>query len=368
MDPSTPVAAAAALAGGAALSVTLTPVAIRLAPRLGMLDSPSGHKAHARPTPLLGGVAVVATIITVVGVLEGSEWLASFLLLAALCAVGTLDDRIGLGATSRIVVVLVAAVIASADGKGWSVFDSAPFDLALTALFVLATVNAINLMDNLDGAASVVVGTTALALGSLHLTAEGGQASAVLALAVAGACGGFLLFNLRAPSRIFLGDGGSMPLGLAIALVVMASPGPMAESGGGDLGLTLILVAVLFVGLPAFDTALVIRSRTRRGVSVFTGGRDHLTHRLLPLAGSPRRVALWLTVAQLCCAGLAWGLYGLGGLTALPVVVGVFMLGAFAIEAIDRPVVRHGSLKVPVSRAQTGISRPVPEYRDDGMA
>ena len=118
-----------------------------------------------------------------------------------------------------------------------------------------------------------------------------------MAFALCGACLGFLRFNLASPARIFLGDGGSMPIGFAVAATIMSLPDT------GHLSWVLIPVAVVLVGLPALDTSLVIVSRVRREAGVFTGGRDHLTHRLQSKLGSAQRVAIALAVGQALLTG-----------------------------------------------------------------
>ncbi|HYH62506.1 MAG TPA: MraY family glycosyltransferase [Solirubrobacterales bacterium] len=345
LSPTADAVAALVLAG--ALSVGLTPIAIRLAHRTGMLDHPSGHKGHARATPLLGGMSVIMALVATVAVFAPSGWLLPCILLAVLLGIGTIDDRVGLSPQLRVVVTAAAAAALSLGSLGWTVFDQGVLDLLITVAFVLAAVNAINLMDNLDGAAATVIGVTGLVLGAFDL-AQGATGAAVLGFALAGSCAGFLVFNLRRPARIFLGDGGSMPLGMALALLIMGTPGPMSEPGGGALGLGLILVVVLLVGLPAFDTALVIRSRVRRSVSVLTGGRDHLTHRLLPVLGSPQRVALALAITQALILLLAIGVYQLDESVAIPVTVAIMALAALAIERLD------GRLQMNQSRWRLG--------------
>lgn len=333
-DPAPWVTAAFAAVLAASLCAVLTPLAMRLARRTDMLDRPSGHKAHARPTPLLGGASVTLSFVVTVAILAPANWLLPSLLLAALLLLGTLDDRVGLGPAVRIAIVAAAACSLSFASLGWSVFDQGALDLLLTVAFVLAVVNAVNLMDNMDGAAVTVSGATGLILGGFAL-AEGAEGVAVLGLAIAGTCGCFAFFNLRRPSRIFLGDGGSMPLGLAVALLIMSLPGAMSEPGGGQLGLGLILVSVLIVGLPAFDTALVIRSRTRRSVSILTGGQDHLTHRLLLICGSPQRVAVVLFLAQASILVAATVIYAQNETIAVVSSVVIMALAAAMVERLD---------------------------------
>jgi UDP-GlcNAc:undecaprenyl-phosphate/decaprenyl-phosphate GlcNAc-1-phosphate transferase len=124
---------------------------------------------------------------------------------------------------------------------------------------------------------------------------------APLAFAVAGACFGFLPSNLARPARIFMGDGGSLLIGLLVARVTMAA---VSRS---YLGPTGVIIAALLVALVILDTSLVTISRTRAGRSVLTGGRDHLTHRLASRLGSPRNVALTLAGAQLAVCAVTIG-------------------------------------------------------------
>ena len=123
---------------------------------------------------------------------------------------------------------------------------------------------------------------------------------------LAGACVGFLPYNLASPARIFLGDGGSLPIGFVVAASIMALP------IGDELGLEHLLAAVLLAGLPVLDTTLVSVSRRRAGISLLTGGRDHLTHRLAVRLGSARTVALALGAAQACLGAVAIGVVQLG--------------------------------------------------------
>lgn len=274
-----------------------TPAAIRVATATGFLDRPVGYKRHPSATPYLGGTAVVvAIVLAVVSFASGFDGLAALLAcLVGLLAIGTLDDRVGLPIWPRVGAQATAAAALYAAGLGWEPVDAGAVDLALTVVLFVGVINAYNLMDNLDGAASTVGLVSGLGLG-LYAASESAPLLGVVGLAMAGACAGFLPFNLTSPSaRIFLGDGGSMPLGFLNAAMIANLP-------AGDPSLLVAVGAgVVLAGLPAADTALVIVSRSRRGVSLLTGGRDHLTHRLLARLRSPRLVAVVLAVAQACC-------------------------------------------------------------------
>jgi UDP-GlcNAc:undecaprenyl-phosphate GlcNAc-1-phosphate transferase len=170
-----------------------------------------------------------------------------------------------------------------------------------------------------------VAGVCGIAIGALALLGND-VVIAAFAFAVSGACVAFLRYNLASPPRIFLGDGGSMPIGFILGACAVV----VAETHVS--GLTTLYAAVLLVGLPVFDTCLVVVSRRRRGAAVLSGARDHLTHRLLPMLGSARNVALFLVAAQalLCMsAGAALLLEGAAG-----PLVGALTLGVAASAAL----------------------------------
>jgi UDP-GlcNAc:undecaprenyl-phosphate GlcNAc-1-phosphate transferase len=273
-----------------------TPVAIRVAVRTAFYDRPAGYKAHAKPTAYLGGAALVAaTVLAGLVFARGATGLWTVIgCAAALWAVGTLDDRIAVSPFPRLIVETGAAVALWELGIGWSLFDVEAANLALTVIWVVGLVNAFNLMDNMDGAAATVGAVCSFCAGLVAMLG-GDMAFAALAFALAGACLGFLPSNLRAnaPARIFLGDGGSMPLGFIVAAILMAAP------SAGEPNWSALLVAGLIVGLPILDTFIVVVSRARRRVPVYKGARDHLTHRLSTIFGSPRAVALALGLIQL---------------------------------------------------------------------
>jgi UDP-GlcNAc:undecaprenyl-phosphate GlcNAc-1-phosphate transferase len=270
-----------------------TPYAISLANRLQFYDKPVGYKGHARPTPYLGGAALMSGFVLAMLLVAG-DWRKTVPLVggvALLWAVGTIDDRRTVSPAIRVVIEVVLAAVVWASGLGWNLHLGGAVDLALTCLWVLAVVNAFNLFDNMDGAAStmaLVVSTGAALIGIVR----GDVWLAVGAVSLGGACLGFLPRNLSVPARIFLGDGGSMPLGFATAVLVMAA------ASTSTVAWQSLLVALLLVGIPALDTSLVIVSRRRRGVSVLTGGRDHLTHRTRRFLPSARAVALSLGAIQ----------------------------------------------------------------------
>jgi UDP-GlcNAc:undecaprenyl-phosphate/decaprenyl-phosphate GlcNAc-1-phosphate transferase len=333
-----------------ALGVTAlaTPAAIAVARRTRFYDHPRDYKRHSAPTPYLGGTAVLAGVLLASAALR--ERLGDFdtvvVIAVALLVVGTLDDRIGLNVGVRVLAEAGAAIALFYSGIGWAVFGSEVANLALTILFVLAVVNAFNLMDNLDGATTTIALVSALTL-ALFAAVNGYVPAATLAIALAGACAAFLPYNLALPrARIFLGDGGSMAIGITLAGLFMSLPETNA------FGWELVPVIVVLVGLPALDTALVIASRLRRRVPVLSGGRDHLSHRLLAGLGSCRRVAVALAGAQAVLSGLAIVLIYLGPKAAAAGAVTLLVSGMVLIAVMEAPGWRSWAL-----RARARISR-----------
>lgn len=333
-----------------------TPLAIGAARRTSFFDRPVGYKSHAKPTPYLGGAAVMLAFLLSTLVVGGSGREFGVILGCAigLWALGTLDDRVAVSPRWRVLgVVTVATILWGAD-LGWSIFGHDALDLLLTILWVLGLVNACNLMDNLDGAAASLAAVSAAGAGLLALASDQGELAA-LAFAVSGACVGFLPHNLAGPARIFLGDGGSMPIGLLVASVVMLSAG--GDPGGGGA----IVAGGMLVGLFVFDTTLVIVSRSRQGIPLATGGRDHVTHRLLAKLKSPCRVALALgSIQGILCAAAIWGAQGSGQLLIVA-AAGSVSIGVAALVLFDsaswRPkaswVVVRGSPAVATNGATT---------------
>jgi UDP-GlcNAc:undecaprenyl-phosphate GlcNAc-1-phosphate transferase len=292
--------AAAAFLIAALVTYLATPLCIRVAMRTGFLDLPKGYKGHKRATPYLGGTAIVLGILAAVMTLDGGAQAHPVIIGCAvgIWVMGTIDDKVNLPISLRTFAEVGIAVALWATGRGWGIFHNGPADLALTVLWVVGLMNAFNLMDNMDGAASSTAAVSALGAGVLGLLSGDGTL-AVLAFGVAGACLAFLPRNLA--SRIFMGDGGSLVVGLLVARVTMAA---VTRHYLGPSG---VIVAALLVGLVIFDTTLVVVSRSRAGVSVLTGGRDHLTHRLAGRLGAPRNVALALAAAQLVLCSITIG-------------------------------------------------------------
>jgi UDP-GlcNAc:undecaprenyl-phosphate/decaprenyl-phosphate GlcNAc-1-phosphate transferase len=346
-----------------AVAYSATLLAIRVAVRFEFYDKPVGYKGHARPTPYLGGAAVIAGFLLALLAINADSGRTLPLVtgIGVLWAVGTLDDRHTIAPSVRVAVEALLALLLWATGLGWDLGLGGAVDLVLTILWVIAVVNAFNLFDNMDGAAStmaLVVSAGVVAMGIVHDDTW----LAVAAVALCGACLGFLPHNLASPARIFLGDGGSMPIGFAVAALVMVGAAEAVPAWQA------LVVGLLLVGVPALDTGLVMISRRRRGVSVLTGGRDHLTHRTQRRLRTARAVAIALGAIQALVSSVALFAVSGGGTLIVLIVVLYLVAAATAIalleagqreQAVAPSTVSAFALGSPAARLQMSPSVPL---------
>ena len=335
-------------AAGALVCFAATPVAIRVARRTGFYDRPREYRQNKAPTPFLGGVAVLLGTFTAAAVTGAFSGRTSVLLACAfiMWLVGTIDDRIAVAPKWRVLVTGLAAISLSMAGLGWKTDGGTSVDAILTLVWVVGLVNAFNFMDNMDGACVTVAACSALGIGALALI-YGQPVLAGLSFGLAGACIGFLPWNLAGPAKIFLGDGGSMFVGFSVAALAMAASNQIS---GGEVRL---LAGGLVVALPILDITLVVISRTRRGVTVTTGGRDHLTHRLLLALGAPRVVAVTLAVIQSAVCLLAVISVHVGPELLIPTSLILAISGLTAIAFLDTARWRPANIAVG---SQAGIA------------
>jgi UDP-GlcNAc:undecaprenyl-phosphate GlcNAc-1-phosphate transferase len=354
------IACPAALGLAAGATYAVTPLAMAVATRTSFFDHPVGYKAHRNPTPYLGGAALLCGFLLPALIFGGAATTYAAITGCALglWALGTLDDRVTVAPRWRVLAEIAAAALLIEAGLGWSVSSVPLVDYALTVAWVLAVVNAFNLMDNLDGAASTVAAASSAGIAILSLI-EGHTVIACFALAICGASLGFLPWNLAGPARIFLGDGGSMLLGFLVAAATMM----LSHNQGTDAA--AFPAGLLLVGLPAFDVMLVMYSRRRRRVSLISGGRDHLTHRLLRRMRSPRYVAVALALGQTLLVTMAIGGFELDRMAVWLLAAAGLIVGIAVIPLIERDriaTVQWSDNQVPreaAANAQAGARTPV---------
>jgi UDP-GlcNAc:undecaprenyl-phosphate GlcNAc-1-phosphate transferase len=349
----------------AAVAFVLTPVARRVAVRWGAVARPRDRDVHAVATPRMGGVAlflgfagalfVAGRLPTLHGAFSSGPEMGWIVAAGAIiCAVGVLDDKYELDSLTKLAgQVLATGLMVTLGGvqlgtiyvpfEGGSTFS---FDhnlgIPVTILLTVLTINAMNFIDGLDGLAAgvAVIAAGSFFVFSYHLTQKGFQdvasAPTLLAAALAGACVGFLPHNFW-PARIFMGDSGSMLVGLmlsASATTATTTVDPQGFGSGsfGPLALTLpLLVPVAVLALPFVDLVLAVLRRATRGRSPFAPDKQHLHHRLLELGHSHRRAVLLLYFWSALVAFAGVGVSFEGGLTPVLwtvcacVVVGVLI-------------------------------------------
>ena len=291
-----------AFASAFVASLLLTPLCRRIARATGRMAPPRGDRWHRKPTALLGGMAIVVPTI-IGGLVTGPDTNILVLLAcgAIIAGVGLVDDLFPFKASSKLVAQAVVASILLFFGYrlGWT--TSMVGDAMLTFFWIVGITNAFNLLDNMDG---LCAGTAIIAGAFLLPTAlvAGAIGPAFLIAILMGATAGFLFFNAH-PASIFMGDAGSLFLGLNLAaLTLVASPDAIGRSGL----LSVVAVPVLPLLVPIFDTTLVTVMRLLSGRSPSQGGRDHTSHRLVAVGFSERNAV-----------SILWLLAGLGGTVAL---------------------------------------------------
>lgn len=315
------------------LALGATPVVRRLADRLGVVDQPDPRKLHRAPVPLLGGIAIYVGFILAL-LLFGEGWVLSQMIGILVSAtmvsfLGIWDDRWGVRPLLKLLGQLVAASILIISGIKVSFLPYPALNVAITLVWVVGITNALNLLDNMDGLSG---GVGAVAAGFfLLLAAMNGQyLVASLAAALMGACIGFLYYNLN-PATIFMGDAGSMFLGFILSVVGIKLRFP------GRPSMITWMIPVVVLGLPIFDTTLVVISRLRGGMNPLTSpGKDHVSHRLVQMGLSQRNAVIVLYL--ICCAlGLAaLFIMQAGFLQAYLMGAAVFVAGLMGLIALER--------------------------------
>ncbi len=311
------------------LTVAATPVARMLAVRLKLVAPPCGESGHSEPTPVVGGIAIVVAVIAALGMVgQLPVWTLAGML--TLLAVGILDDAVALKPSRKLLAqIAVVAFFLWAGPRVPEVTRSPLINLGLAAFFMLAAINAFNLVDGLDGLAS---GVGIAAMGAVGVVAWWSHDLALVcaSLAAGAALSGFLLFNFY-PASIFMGDSGALPMGFLLGALALGA-GALQQNSH----LSMVVFPVLVMLVPLLDTAIVTVSRLATGNPISRRGLDHSHHRLLMLGLTvPRAVAVSWTLAA-TGALLAVGESGLSHpyvLSVLPLVVaGIGVMGLFMVD------------------------------------
>jgi UDP-GlcNAc:undecaprenyl-phosphate GlcNAc-1-phosphate transferase len=302
-------AALGGLLGAFAASLILTPLVIALARSRGLVARPTADRWHKKPTALFGGVAIffAAAIAGAIFLPDKPRFLAIAVGATWIFAVGVWDDLRPLRPAHKFVAQILAACAFVALFYGTTSSEGLRpptylWLMPLAVIWITGITNAFNLLDNMDGLSAGVATLVALLMAA-HAAVVGDAIVAFGALVIAGAAGGFLVFNFN-PAKIFMGDCGSMFLGYSLACLTL-----MGESRllSGNL-FTALLIPTLALATPLFDTTFVSVVRFLNGRPISQGGRDHTSHRLVMLGLSEKRAVCYLYGITLWFGAIAlWG-------------------------------------------------------------
>jgi UDP-GlcNAc:undecaprenyl-phosphate GlcNAc-1-phosphate transferase len=367
--------------GATAMSLVLVPAVREFARRREIHDLPGGHKSHTAPVPYLGGVGMVLafSIAMIIGVVvqrntviagrqislnietlafRSDTLLRELIVVVVLALVfslmGLVDDLRGLSPWLRFVIGLGISTALVSYGIHFKTPLPDSFDLVISVVWVLGITNAFNLLDNIDGLAA---GTAAIAAGSFFFIAVMNDQNngALLAIGLAGAMLGFLRSNFH-PATIYMGDAGSLFIGFMMAYLGLKMRTTVTE-------IPQLFAPVVVLGVAVLDTVMVVVSRLRRGVSPFTGGQDHLSHRLRRLGLSVRRAVTTLLLASITLGVLAVGL------SEATAAVGYWFLGAVAVSGVMATVVlttKVARVEAPSATLSGDETNVTPIRRDVG--
>ena len=287
----------------------------KIAIAVGAMDNPTlDRKTQKEPIPYLGGVAIASSIsvLTFAAVIRSDNTQATFPLAAMLLFpaiflgfVGLIDDLRTLRPLPRLIIQTVTAIIVALFLINTDTvaihFDSTILDEVIMVVWIIGICNSINFFDNLDGGAAGTVAVSSFGIAAIAL-GEGQELIAALSIVTAGSTLGFLMWN-KSPAKIYMGDAGALFLGVIVSvLTIRLNPGITPQ--WSSISLLPMLLAV-----PILDTCVAVLSRIKRGISPFTGGKDHLSHRLMRKGISKRNTAFALWTMQGFFVGCALIVY-----------------------------------------------------------
>jgi UDP-GlcNAc:undecaprenyl-phosphate GlcNAc-1-phosphate transferase len=339
----------------------LTPLVRRLAQRFGAIDEPSERKLHVVPTPTMGGLAMWGGFLVAMAVSRALpffepmhrtavEPLAAVVTCTLMAGLGVIDDRRDISALTKLTFQIFTAGILVLLGVQLAFFvlpgqeflilgtDEA---VPLTILWVVAAANAVNLVDGLDGLAA---GMVAIAAATFFVyvvrsgdTSDIGSAAALLSIITVGLCVGFLPWNFH-PAKIFMGDTGSMLLGMLVAIATIAGVGrdPVPPPRGDVAVIALpLLVPLLVLAIPFLDVLLAIVRRTRKGLGIAHADKEHIFHRLMDIGHGHRQTVLLMYLWSALVSGSALAIGVIDTRLVAGAIVGCALV-LFLVTALPR--------------------------------
>ena len=282
---------------GAALC--LTPLTRQIAMRLGVTAEPNPRNIHKRHVPLMGGAAIYFAFVLSVLLFSPPDHLRELAAIVAgttlLAWIGYLDDRRHLSPRIRLSVMTLAALLVTFSGVQIRLFNNPLVDIPLSLFWIVALINAVNWIDNMDGLAA---GTAAITAGFFLLLAltQGQILVSMLAAAIFGSAVGFLIYNFN-PSSTFMGDMGAYTLGFVLAILAIK-----LEFAAQPLNVSW-MVPVFVLALPILDINLALFTRLLERRPIMLAAKDHVSHRIMSLGATQRQ-----TLALLYLFSIVFGL------------------------------------------------------------
>jgi UDP-GlcNAc:undecaprenyl-phosphate GlcNAc-1-phosphate transferase len=296
------------------VGIVIAPIR-KFAVKIGAVDVPNlPRKIQKEPVPYLGGVAIALGVVSAsfLGILVEDYSIINFkiagtVIIPALliAGVGLWDDLKELQPWPRLIAqtsvgTAMALILIATNTMGFALGNQF-LNVAVSIFWIVGITNSINFFDNLDGGAA---GTVAIASFFLFLIAnsEGQILVSALAIVVSGSTAGFLLWN-KSPAKIYMGDAGALFLGIMMGvLTIRLDPGITPKY-------LSLAIPIALLAIPILDTTVAVTSRLYRGISPFTGGRDHLSHRLMRIGMHRKYAAITLWAASGVYGLLAYAIY-----------------------------------------------------------
>lgn len=293
---------------GLIFSLLLTPLVMKFCHKYGVVDIPDERRIHDKPTPRIGGLAIIISLIFTTLILamfilyfepkffRVKYFSYDFLQITGIVfalfltfLVGLWDDLFGLSAKKKLFYQFLAANVLFFTGSKVAFLSSFPngelLSYVITVFWIVGLTNAINLIDGMDGALTGIAAITSFTLGILAVI-QGQTVLAVFVFALGGSLLGFLKYNFN-PAKIFLGDTGSLFIGMFMSIVSLLGYFKKAT-------LVSLLIPILIFAIPIFDTLFAIVRRALRKQHIFQPDKEHIHHKLLRLGLNQKQAAFLL--------------------------------------------------------------------------
>jgi UDP-GlcNAc:undecaprenyl-phosphate GlcNAc-1-phosphate transferase len=338
-----------------AVSLLLTLAAERVARRLGVVARPREDRWHRQPVPLMGGVAIVLATVgaTLATAYQDRDLVLLSLAGLAMAGLGLVDDLRRLSPQVKLLAQILLAAVLLQFGFLFRLTGYAPLDAVATLVWIVGITNAFNLLDNMDGL-SATIALVAATFRLLFFLWEGDEAGAQVCAVFIAAIAGFLVRN-TAPAKIFMGDAGSLFLGFFLAGLCLTGSRHAYSRGMA----AVIVIPLLLLLIPIFDTAFVTLTRLLAGRSPAVGGRDHTSHRLVTIGLSERQTVALLAVISAAAGGVAALSYE-AGLSAAVVLLSLLVI---ALVLLGIHLSRVRVVQTPDARQHGAILRLLADFQ-----